>query len=221
MAPDGNSPCALTTPSWFTRAAGSPLRSSHASERAQDKTRFTVRTLRPELVTGDDLITLPPKSSNTLFAPDLSRESDAGLNLYFVGLATPDSRPGKEKRGFLYYSPPPDGHPPFAGELRFRLIPNEQSPGSIARGAEGEQSGSSLFESSSDHQLHPTYHWRLPLLAIAWNPIYDPLRTLLLRDGLVSEKVMKWAAGAGANNRIQRTSAIIHSFEQPFVWNAG
>ena len=219
--PDGKSLQARTVLSRVRRATVSPSRNSHTSENLEEKIRFTLRTLRPELVTRDDLLTLPPMRWNIRFTSDFFREPAACLNPHFLGLATSEPRPGKEKRGFLYYAPPPDDLPPFAGEIRFRIVPGERSHSLSEQVAQAKESGSSLFESSSDYLLHPTYHWRLPLLAIAWNRVYDPFRTLLLREGLVSESVMKWAAGAGAKNRVQRTSAIIHSLEQPFIWDAG
>ena len=112
-------------------------------------------------------------------------------------------------RGFLYYNSPEAGVPPAAGELRFRVIP-ENAPASFVRG--------------SDLLMETGLPWSVPLLTMVERSDgvrkgrYQPIRQLLLDDGLITPALLGTCAAMLNKSKIppKRCSRIIHSFGQLF-----
>jgi hypothetical protein len=128
----------------------------------------------------------------------------------FGGTYTSVHRFPEGTRGFLYYNSPEAGVPPAAGELRFRVIP-ENAPASFVRG--------------SDLLLETGLPWSVPLLAMVersyvvrkgWH--YQPIRQLLLDDGFITPALLETYAAMLKKNIYspERGSRIIHSFGQLF-----
>ena len=104
-------------------------------------------------------------------------------------------------RGFLYYQSPIPGAPPAAGDLRFRLTPGND-PAS--------------FNQGSDLQLPNGLPWGASLLTIAHRQCYQPIRQLLIDDGLVTPALLETCA-IMVNRICPVTNCrVIHSFGQLF-----
>jgi hypothetical protein len=127
----------------------------------------------------------------------------------FVGAYSHGKRFPDGTRGFLYYNSPEAGVPPAAGELRFRVIP-ENAPASFVRG--------------SDLLMDTGLPWSIHLLGMVersdtvWGQHYQPLRQLLLKDGFVTPALLETCAAMlkKVKHQPERRSRIIHSFGQLF-----
>jgi hypothetical protein len=104
-------------------------------------------------------------------------------------------------QGFLYYHSPPS-IPPVAGEVRFRLTP-ENNP--------------ELFDLGRDLHTRNGLPWRIPLLAMSGNNSHKHLLQLLLADGLVTPALMaKCDQMVDGCCDIWHQSRIVHSLGQLF-----
>jgi hypothetical protein len=102
--------------------------------------------------------------------------------------------------GFLYYHSPPD-LPPSAGQLRFRLTPNNQ-PSSFANG--------------SDLMLSNGLPWHIPVWWIASRPPLAGARHQLLRDNLVTDEFLTKCKRIFPIGDMRHTSLTLHALGQPF-----
>ncbi|KAI1787633.1 hypothetical protein LXA43DRAFT_1028282 [Ganoderma leucocontextum] len=147
------------------------------------------RTLDPTKLTADHYIDCSLRTQPYLRVLDHSPNgttvaSDANIwtrAYIYAGHSRWDGRKfPPDTRGFLYYHLPP-GCPPIAGELRFRLTPSSDPAG---------------FPTGSDLRTQTGIRWSVPLYKIACCLSLRPLRTLLLREGLVSQQTFDLLASA-------------------------
>ncbi|KAI0655690.1 hypothetical protein C8Q70DRAFT_1017213 [Cubamyces menziesii] len=103
-----------------------------------------------------------------------------------------------DTHGFLYYDQDPRT-PPLARELRFRVTSGPDP---------------SLFASGHDLCCDNGLPYRIPLLNIAsTHRCYSVVKQNLVKDGLVSPKIMRKASAQFP----VRATRILHSFGQPFL----
>lgn len=124
-----------------------------------------------------------------------------GARMHFIHKATEYFPFPNGTRGFYYFRDAGAKAPKIAGEIRFRVTPNE-SPASFPGGV--------------DLLLPNAMPWRIPLLCISQNLAYKGIRQTLLQDKLVDKRTIDLCRRLQSQEPVHRSSRIIHSFGQLF-----
>ncbi|OBZ70111.1 hypothetical protein A0H81_09836 [Grifola frondosa] len=103
--------------------------------------------------------------------------------------------------GFLYYRTPPPKAPPAAGEIRFRLTPDDD-PAS--------------FNIGKDLLLPDDTPWHIDLLCIPNFPQLQVLTDVLQRDGLVSPALITECMRLCGGTHLPNNTRLLYALDQPF-----
>ncbi|KAI1783708.1 hypothetical protein LXA43DRAFT_955852 [Ganoderma leucocontextum] len=179
--------------------------------------RRRIRTLNPARLTPDDYLDFSSRGDPTfgVVLPFTERPAYrprlfATQSEWSSGVFPPDTH------GFLYYHVPPNS-PPLAGELRFRLT-SSRDPSS--------------FAAASDLLTEQGMPWSYPLWKLLCREECREITSLLVQDGLVSQRTLTVAAeGAallrrgptmtGESSKKISKSPVLSSFGQEFDFRYG
>lgn len=165
--------------------------------------RTPISTLNQHKLLPSDFINI----SDSCFRPGIRFQNDSSAHAWQMCYYETHGEPLRfpsHSSGFLYYHQPQDA-PLLAGELRFRLTPNNL-PQSFSQG--------------EDCLTPDRAVWKIPLLALYRFPYHRRIYRQLQLDGFISDALHSKVENVLKTSHCpQDTSVILHSLHQVFPIN--